>query len=299
MIHRFKENPLIEPDPQIPWMTENAFNPGVVRDDRGLFHMLIRGGINRRHQGCSDLGYASSKDGIHWKAFPSVALSHKDYGAAAEMGIEDPRIVRWNDSFYVFATASHRHYGRLGIWQTDDFKNFSFLGTPFNWEDKNGCIIPQMIGNKIYLIHRMFPNMWIAETTNRCLDGEWTSNRILLRAEDVVMDGRVPFKIGLAAPPVQWDDDWLVLFHAVFEPIEYRIGFMILDGTNPHNIKFRYGQSILRPELSCEKYGAVPCVCFLTAMVDMGDRYYLYWGGADTVICGGELHKSDILDACK
>ena len=46
---RFKENPLITPDPTRSWMTENAFNPGVVKDG-DKFYMLIRGGNHRRHQ---------------------------------------------------------------------------------------------------------------------------------------------------------------------------------------------------------------------------------------------------------
>lgn len=31
-------------------------------------------------------------------------------------------------------------------------------------------------------------------------------------------------------------------------------------------------------------------------MVDVGDKWYLYWGGADTVICGGYLLKTSITD---
>ena len=127
--------------------------------------------------------------------------------------------------------------------------------------------------------------MWIAETTDIKLGG-WTNNRLLLRAEDVLVDGRTPKKIGLASPPVKTGNNWLVLFHVVFEPIEYRISFMILDGADL-SIRYLHDRSILRPELACEKYGAVPYVCFLNGIVDMGDRWYVYWGGADTVILGG------------
>ena len=99
-IHRFKENPLIVPGG---WMTENVFNPGVVRDD-GVFHMLIRGGTHRRHQRYSNLGYASSKDGINWDV--SAVPYLKCGGYLTELGMEDPRIVKWNGAFYIFATAS-------------------------------------------------------------------------------------------------------------------------------------------------------------------------------------------------
>ena len=36
-------------------------------------------------------------------------------------------------------------------------------------------------------------------------------------------------------------------------------------------------------------------VVFACANVDTGgDEIYLYWGGADTVICGGIIRKSDL-----
>ena len=63
MIHRFKENPLISPDPTIRWMTENAFNPGVIKDNEGVFHMLIRGNSKRGTLSHSDLVTLQAKTG--------------------------------------------------------------------------------------------------------------------------------------------------------------------------------------------------------------------------------------------
>lgn len=291
MIHRFEENPLIVPCSEISWMTQNAFNPGVIRDDNG-FHMLIRGGTNSRHQECSELGYAFSEDGVKWvcSAEPALRCNQPE----TVKGVEDPRIVKWNGAFYIFATACHKDYGRIGIWRTRDFKDFSFVGIPLDWEDKDACIIPQSINNKVYLIHRMAPNIWLYETEDLSLYKGWANNHTLLRAVEVKLDGQVPIKIGLAAPPMRLGNDWLVTFHAIFEPFEYRNSFMILDGDNPSSIKYIAEKSILKPELSCEKYGAVPNVCFITGIIDMQDRWYLYWGGADTVICGGYLLKQDI-----
>ena len=128
--------------------------------------------------------------------------------------------------------------------------------------------------------------MWIAEKEDITLKGGWINNRMLLKATEVRLDGCVPHKIGLAAPPVKFGSDWFVMFHAIFEPFEYSIGYMILDGADLH-IKYLHDRRILKPELPCEKYGWVCHVCFLTGIVDMGDRWYVYWGGADTVILGG------------
>jgi predicted GH43/DUF377 family glycosyl hydrolase len=293
---RFKENPLIIPDPTKLWMTENAFNPGVVKE-ADKFYMLIRGGNHRRHQRHANIGLATSDDGIKWHVHEEPLLRCTDFGPATENGIEDPRIIRWNGHCYIFATACHKYYGRIGIWRSLNIDgSWEFLGIPFDWEDKDACIIPEVIDGKVYMIHRMNPNMWISETEDKELKGIWRNNRVLLKASAISIDGDIPFKIGLNGPPMKLEGNWFVMFHGRFDQkeIEYRNSFMILDGKNPHNIKYIHSESILRPELRCEKYGAIPYVCFNNGIVDMGDRWYLYWGGADTVVCGGYLLKEEV-----
>ncbi len=301
MIERFKENPLIVPDPKIPWMSENVFNPGVIKDDK-TFYMLARGGTNRsqRHQSYSDLGLVISYDGINWGSIRlRPSLCHLDYGLATEKGIEDPRIVKLKNMFYIFATANCKHYKRIGIWKTADFSYYDFLGHPFDWEDKDACIIPEVINDKIFLIHRMHPNIWISSSSNVELTGPWSGSKVLLHVDDVTLDGNKPSKIGLDGPPMELESNWFVMFHAIFEPFEYRNSFMILDGSDPSKVKYVHSKSILKPELYCEKFGAVPYVCFSNAIVDIGDVWYVYWGAADTSICGGVLCKQDVLDLIK
>ena len=291
---RFKENPLITPGPTRSWMAENAFNPGVVKDG-DKFYMLIRGGNHRRHQRYANIGLATSDDGMKWHVHEEPLLRCTDFGPATENGIEDPRVVRWDGYYYIFATACHKYYARVGIWRSRSiYDGWEFLGIPFDWEDKDACIIPEEIDGKVYMIHRMHPNMWISETEDKELKGIWRNSRMLLKASAVSIDGDVPIKIGLNGPPMKFGNDWFVVFHARYDPIEYRNSFMILDGGCPHRIKYIHPYSILKPELDCEKWGAVPYVCFNNGIVDVGDRWYLYWGGADTVVCGGYLLKEEV-----
>lgn len=291
---RFKENPLIVPNSTVSWMTENAFNPGAVRE-KDKFYLLIRGGIYRRQQRYSNIGLAISDDGISWNVYKEPLLRYTDFKHVTENGIEDPRIISWCGYYYIFATACHKYYERVGIWRSRHVcEGWEFLGIPFDWQDKDACIIPEEINDKVYMIHRIHPNMWISETENKELKGIWKNSRVLFRANDATLDGKIPYKIGLNGPPMKLGSDWFVMFHSVYDPIEYRNSFMILDGNNPRRIKYVHPYSILKPKLNCEKWGAVPYVCFNNGIVDMGDRWYLYWGGADTVICGGYLLKEEI-----
>ena len=75
----------------------------------------------------------------------------------------------------------------------------------------------------------------------------------------------------------------------------YSLGFMVLDLENPTKIKYIHPAPILWPTEKHEITGAVPFVCFSNATVDPGgDAIYIYWGGADTVVCGGKIYKKDL-----
>ena len=69
---------------------------------------------------------------------------------------------------------------------------------------------------------------------------------------------------------------------------------MVLNLSDPTEIKYIHPAPILWPQEDYETYGNVPRVCFSCATVDFGDDIYIYWGGADTVIAGGKLKKADL-----
>src|SRR3989344_7695247 len=59
---RFKENPILEPNPAHWWESEAVFNPGVFVDG-GRVHMFYRA---MGRDGISRIGYASSSDGVRF-----------------------------------------------------------------------------------------------------------------------------------------------------------------------------------------------------------------------------------------
>ena len=130
-------------------------------------------------------------------------------------GIEDTRIVWWNGSYYIFATACHQHYGRIGIWKTQDFLSLEWVGSPFDWDGKAACIMPELIGGKVYLLHMMYPNIWLGETLDVSLAGKWENKRIILREANIIIDGQPPVFVELASSPLQYNNAWLDLFYAI------------------------------------------------------------------------------------
>ena len=111
----------------------------------------------------------------------------------------------------------------------------------------------------------------------------------------------MPAIIGIAGPPIKTPKGWLAIVHVVHGQGEnmfdrvYSLGFMVLNLQEPTKIEYIHSGPILWPMEKNEIMGAVPVVCFSNATVDTGgDVLYIYWGGADTVICGGKLMKNNL-----
>ncbi len=315
LIKRFKENPILEPK-DVSWVNKYSkkhravFNCGVIFDEKvKVYKMLFRGGAGP----FSDIGLATSKDGIKWEVRPEPVLKHTDHNfwhGYCHRGIEDPRIVRWIDNhYYIFATACSEPHpqtgvkGRVGIWRTLDFFKYQLVGIPFEWEDKDASIIPEPINNWSYLIHRRNSDMWISRSRDLTLKNGWQNHQILLKSSKLYLSpisGVPATKIGIAGPPIKTPKGWLIIIHVVHKEKNkynraYSLGFMILDLKNPTKVSYIHPAPILWPEKPYEMEGCVPVVCFSCATIDTGgDEILIYWGGADTVICGGSLSKKDL-----
>jgi len=104
-LKRLSDQPILLPKKEHPWEATAVFNCAAIYDN-GLVHMIYRATdiapngkegpyINR-------LGYAVSKDGIHFNRLEQPILSN-DVEQEAR-GPEDPRIVKIADTFYMMYT---------------------------------------------------------------------------------------------------------------------------------------------------------------------------------------------------
>jgi predicted GH43/DUF377 family glycosyl hydrolase len=310
-IQRFANNPLIEPHPHHKWMSVNVFNPGVCLDTDGLYKMLIRGAYTE-DQSMSDLGLAFSTEGTKWHVLNEPVLEC-GFNAHCSRGIRDARIVKWIDGWwYVFTTVLSASGGKIGIWRTNNFFEFEWVGIPLNQEDTDATIIPEPINGYVYMIHRRNPDIWISRTQDMSLKTGWGDSRVLIRKDQYYNhpDHLVsPNKIGIAGQVIKAPSGhWLLKTHVVhrWDPKitkysflinrSYSLSFAVLDLLNPTEVVYVHNEGILWPEERHEIVGIVPNVVFSCATVDPGgDALLEYWGGADTVICGGKLMKKDLV----
>src|SRR5439155_3619406 len=86
-----------------------------------------------------------------------------------EFGVEDPRITRIGDTFYITYVAVSRHGVATALASTRDFKSFQRHGIIFSPENKDVVLFPEKISGTYHALHRPAgsapftkPEMWMA-----------------------------------------------------------------------------------------------------------------------------------------
>ena len=102
---RASSTPIISPEGD-GFESAGTFNPTVVKND-GKFVMLYRA---QDHLGKSSLGYSTSEDGIHFvRRSDAVMVGEASYETGG--GVEDPRLVKIGDTFYLTYTGYNNQGG--------------------------------------------------------------------------------------------------------------------------------------------------------------------------------------------
>ncbi len=115
---RSKHNPILKPNPENWWEAKKLYNPGAVFHD-GEYHLFYRamgGGEDWK----SSIGYAISKDGENFERFNQPLLVSEN--EAEKKGLEDPRITKIGDLFYMAYAAYDGTTPSLSIAISEDLK---------------------------------------------------------------------------------------------------------------------------------------------------------------------------------
>lgn len=110
-------------------------------------------------------------------------------------------------------------------------------------------------------------------------------------------------KIGGGPAPLRVPEGWLVLHHGVtgantkgFElayGARYTAGAMLLDADDVSRVIARTSEPLLAPETDDEMTGTLGNVVFPTAIEQIGDRRFVFYGMADSKIGVAELTRVD------
>jgi len=287
-----------------PYAANTVFNPGAVLLANGETLLLVR--VEDR-RGISHLATARSADGFAgWTVDPVPVLQpNPDLFPEEVWGVEDPRIT-WMPEIGKYGI-TYTAYSRIGplvaLALTEDFRTFDRRGPIMPPEDKDAALFPRRLGGRWALIHRPVPhtpvakaNIWLSFSPDL---RHWGDHMVLLEARDgSYWDAG---KIGLAPPPIETSEGWLIIYHGVRVTAAgaiYRLGLALLDHDDPCTVLHRGEEWVFGPEAPYELMGDVPNVVFPCGVVvdDATDELRMYYGASDTCVAVATAKVSELLE---
>jgi beta-1,2-mannobiose phosphorylase / 1,2-beta-oligomannan phosphorylase len=288
---RAHENPILTPISRNKWESKAVFNPATIYLN-GKVHILYRA---MSEDNTSTIGYATSKNGIQidYRAKSPVYIPREQFELKKvsnfNSGCEDPRLSIFEDKIYMLYTA---YDGKTpGVALTSITKE-NFLNQKWIWSkpviispsklhDKDAALFPEKINGKYVIIHRLKHNMDLSFHS----DLNFKSGQKLEEYKWIIPRKGMwdSVKVGLNSPPIKIKEGWLIIYHGVSKHRKYRLGAVLVDHNDPTKIIHRTKEPIFEPETGYEKVGMVPNVVFPCGAVVIGDKLFIYYGGADKV----------------
>ncbi len=317
-LKRVSHNPIISPRAHNSWEAFNTFNPAAIYY-QGKVHILYRA---QGHDYVSVVGYATSSDGIHVderldrpiyvpsQGFDTNSNLHPEdlsffyISGGGYGGVEDPRITKIDDKFYLtyvaFDGVSPPRIALTSI-SEDNFLNRRWLWerpvliSPPEIVDKSAVIFPEKINGKYVIMHRIYPDILIDFVDSLNFNGRtWLKGEYRISPRSDHWDSR---KIGAGAPPIKTKHGWLLIYQSVGEQdsSRYKIGAMLLDLKDPTKVLYRSQSPILEPEAHYENNGFKAGVVYPCGAVVIDDTLYVYYGGADSYVCVATANLEEFL----
>jgi len=319
ILEKYEKNPIIRPIPHNYWESKATFNSAVVADN-GKVHFLYRA-IGDKD--VSVIGYAASTNGIdiderlsepayvpreHFESpsqtpmeFSAFYMSGGGYG-----GCEDPRITKIDSRFYMTYVAYDGYNPpRVAI---TSISEEDFLNRDWNWTiprlisqphvvDKNACILPEKINGKYVIFHRIFPDILI-DFVDDLEFNEYLKGEFKISPRPGMWDS---LKIGAGPPPIKTRYGWLLIYQSVGyqDRGRYKIGAMLLDENDPTKVIARSNNPIIQPDEAYENEGLKAGVAYPCGAAVIDNILYVYYGGADTVICVATRNLDDFITELK
>jgi beta-1,2-mannosidase len=305
----------------VAWEAKDVFNPAaVVRD--GRVYMLYRAEDSvGRFNGTSRIGLAVSGDGLHFERLP-VPVFYPDRDHMQELewegGVEDPRIVEDEQgTYYMTYTAYDGSRTRLCIATSEDLIAWRKHGVVFPEVDpvleetlsfKSGLIVTRldqarMIATRINGKYWMYWNvgeLYLATSDDLIHwepvmndDGSYYRAAITARPDKPAVDN-VMCEPGPAA--LLTERGILVFYNGISNgvpagtpaegpaPLIWSGVQVLFAADDPFREIARQEEAFIRPDRPYEITGQVNNVTFIEGLVHFRNRWFLYYGTADSYI---------------
>ena len=249
----------------------------------------------------SHLRCARSSDGVHFKVDPEPALSAST--DLEEYGCEDPRATYIDGVWHITYVSVSRVGITVSLALTTDFRRFEKLGALLPPDQKDIALFPERRHGRYMALTRPMPSsfghvlgIWISMPEPRM---PWGTHRPLVLPRESMWDER---HTGAGTVPFETPSGWLEIYHGVNAQLDYALGAVLLDRSDPTRILGRSEEPILTADASHERVGLMPNVVFTCGHVPLGDdgsRIRVYYGAADSVIAAADFEVAEILESLR
>ena len=334
-IVRYKNNPIMTcHDVNRIWKkphlkTITVHNSGITKY-KGNTLMLFRSHLRN---GVSVIGKATSSNGIDdWRISPdpflkpctiedsySNNLDTKELIEGEAGGVEDPRITKIADKYFITYSAYHgtiKDKVRVSLAITKDFKKFKRFGALIDVDMRNVVLFSEKLNNKYVALFR--PNDISPDATGGVFseikigysdsieDNNWNlSSKPIMKQ----LGGPSAFsdKIGPGAQPIKTKHGWINIFHGVRKTMDgnpYVLGVALHDLKDPKLVRVSNIPILFPSKADCKvketDYIHVPNVVFTCGAIRKKDgRIFIYYGGNDTVMNLAVTHEDILAELCK
>jgi beta-1,2-mannosidase len=285
--HRLSDQPIISPRSHS-WESAGTFNPAVVLRGED-FVMLYRA---QDANGTSRLGYAESRDGLHFTRRLEPVLSPvAEY--EKDGGVEDPRLVKFGDTYYLTYTGYNKKDAQLCLATSKDLVHWDRKGVILpaykgNWNvgwTKSGAIVPQKVEGKYWMYflgtsRDKTDQTGLAYSTDLLHWTEATQEPVLPKRSGN-FDSRV---VEPGPPPLVTDREIILIYNGGDDKLIYRTAIAVFSIEDPRKLLWRSAQPLFYPDQEWEKVGQVPNVVFAEGVAKKNGRYLVYYGGADKYV---------------
>ncbi len=307
---------------------ESVLNPAVITEGSDI-HFFYRA---VHYHNYSSIGYCLLDSPLHVLKRNTEPVLKPEFDYELH-GMEDPRIVKIDDLYYLSYVAFDglNALGALAV--SDDLKEFKKIGiiapkikyTDFDrltknhkelnerylrvnqgadfLADKDFVFFPRRINGKLTFLHRIKPDIQITSINNlEDLNDAFWENYFSNLAKHIALKPKYEHEvcyIGSGCPPVETQQGWLLLYHGVKtnqKRFEYSCCAALMDLDDPRKEVARLPYPLFKPELDYELKGDVDDVCFPTGTTLLGDTLYVYYGAADELIACASVSLSGLLD---
>jgi beta-1,2-mannobiose phosphorylase / 1,2-beta-oligomannan phosphorylase len=331
-LERFSGNPILRPHPDHPWEDLAVFNPAAWYDPQKREVLLLYRTAESGPEYKCWLGLARSRDGLHFERVgdqPCLSPNVEGFDGAT---LQDPRIVKMGDWFYVTYACRHYPFGQFwvpevrarylkpdcppefprylrinatltGLALTRDFKSWIRAGwlTDPNLDDRDVILFPEKVDGRFVMMHR--PLEWVGSeygTDQACAWIKFADDLLAFPAAPsrLLLKQKYPweaFKLGINTPPIRTPHGWFTLYHAVGPDKFYRLGAVLLDLKDPSRVLHRTPDWLMQPEADYEIEGFYRGCCFPCGTVVIDDTLFVYYGGADKYCCVATCRFPDLL----